>query len=97
MTIKDIIKGSDTSFVDVRTVAEFNTGHVEGAINIPLDELPERYKEIELLGRKPVVFYCRSGARSGLAVSMMHQKGFQHIYNGGGVEEVISARNHQLK
>lgn len=88
MILKEIIKDPTTKFVDVRTKAEFNTGHVNGAVNIPLDQFQHRYEEIEGLGRFPVVFYCRSGNRSGQAVAYLLQQGIKNVYNGGGLEDV---------
>jgi sulfur-carrier protein adenylyltransferase/sulfurtransferase len=54
--------------VDVREPREFNTGHLEGAVNIPITELPRRLREIPRSGSP--VFICRSGSRS-LAASAM--------------------------
>lgn len=88
MTLKEIVKHTATQFVDVRTVAEFNTGHINGAVNIPLQDFAQRYNEINELGKTPVVFYCRSGNRSGQAVAYLQQMGIENIYNGGALEEV---------
>src|SRR5688572_18011985 len=73
MTLKEIAKNPTTKFVDVRSVGEFNMEHVTGALNIPLDQFQNRYNEIEGLGNTPVVFYCRSGNRSGQAVGYLRQ------------------------
>lgn len=88
MTIKEIINNPETKFVDVRTSMEYTMGHVNGSVNIPLDQFQHRYTEIENLGTKPVVFYCRSGNRSGQAVAWLQQMGYSNIYNGGGLEDV---------
>lgn len=88
ITIKQIAKDKKTKFVDVRSSMEYSTGHLHGAVNIPLDQLPARTNEIEGLGNIPVIFYCRSGNRSGMAVSMLQQQGIKDIYNGGSLEEV---------
>ncbi len=93
MTIKEILQDPQTSIVDVRSVMEFNSGHIEKAINIPLDQLVSRYREIKDLGEKPVVFYCRSGNRSAQAVAYLLQQGVKQIYNGGGLEDVYYAMN----
>lgn len=88
MTLKEVTRNSTTKFVDVRSAVEFNAGHVKGAVNIPLDQFQQRYKEIKGLGEIPVVFYCRSGNRSGQAVSYLRQVGIDHIYNGGALEDL---------
>ncbi len=51
--------------LDVRTVGEFNRGHMDGFNNIPVDELRERINEIEK--GKPVYLICQSGLRSYIA------------------------------
>jgi rhodanese-related sulfurtransferase len=66
--------------VDVRTPAEYALGHVAGALNIPFDEIVRRAGEI---GAKdaPVLLYCRSGRRSGIAADALRGLGFQRIYD----------------
>ena len=66
--------------VDVRTPEEFASGHVPGAINIPFDELPRRAAEIGPPAT-PVVLYCRSGRRSGIAVDALQKAGFSKLYD----------------
>lgn len=62
--------------LDVRTPAEFAGGHVEGAINIPVQDLERRLGELN--GRGPnVVVYCRSGGRSATAAVLLARAGFQ--------------------
>jgi len=70
--------GAGATLVDVRTEAEFAAGHVEGAINVPLGVLTER---LAALGPKsrPVVLYCRSGSRSGVATRLLRARGFEQV------------------
>ena len=93
MTLKEIVKNATTKFVDVRSEMEFKMGHIKGAVNIPLDQFQHRYVEIKGLGQDPVVFYCRSGNRSGQAVTYLRQRGFDNIYNGGAMEDVQYSLN----
>lgn len=68
--------------VDVRTPEEFAAEHLEGAVNIPVNELPER---IEELGspETPLVLYCGTGKRSSKAERLLRERGFQQIVNLG--------------
>tara|TARA_B110000003_G_scaffold276129_1_gene321041 strand:- start:1168 stop:1482 length:315 start_codon:yes stop_codon:yes gene_type:complete len=68
--------------IDVRTTGEFNSGHIKGSINIPLDKIKSKIKKIENL-KKPVIFCCASGMRSGQATSITKSRGID-VYNGGG-------------
>jgi phage shock protein E len=85
--LKEIVNNATTSIVDVRTVMEFQSGHVPGAINIPLDEIQNKLEEFKQLP-KPIVVYCRSGARSGMAMSILKQSGIHEVYNGGGLADM---------
>ncbi|MCK9182443.1 MAG: FAD-dependent oxidoreductase [Fibrobacteraceae bacterium] len=74
--------------IDVRTPKEFAKGAYPGAINIPLDSLPDR---IEELGGKDryITLYCASGARSAYAARLLEERGFTHITNGGGIMQMM--------
>jgi len=77
-SIKELVKNPSTVLVDVRSPWEYEMEHIPGAKNIPLEEI--MYK-VEVL-------YCRSGARSGMAVSILKQNGVADVYNGGGLGEM---------
>lgn len=61
--------------LDVRTPAEFASGHLDGAVNIPVQELSARAGEVAR-GR-PVVVYCRSGRRSADAKRILEARGHE--------------------
>lgn len=87
MDLKDVKNGQKT-FVDVRTPEEYAGGHVPGAINIPLDQVQNRLDEFKEMP-KPIVAYCRSGARSGMATSILKGAGITDVINGGGMSDVL--------
>lgn len=64
--------------LDVRTEAEFGSGHVPGAVNIPHDELASRLSELASTDQ-PVVVYCRSGKRAGVASSVLLDAGYTNV------------------
>ena len=72
---------SGAVIVDVRTPGEFDSGHIKGARNIPVDTIRARVGELKKLN-KPVITCCASGARSGMAKSMLRASGID-AYNGG--------------
>lgn len=86
-TLKELVKNPGTVLVDVRSPWEFESAHVPGARNIPLEEIPYKLDEFRSFGQ-PVVLYCRSGNRSGMAVSILKQNGLSQVYNGGGLEDI---------
>jgi len=79
------------TIIDVRTPGEFAGKHVPGAINIPLDEVENRIKELDKYS-KPIVAYCKSGNRSSIAVAILKQNGVTDIINGGGLDEMLKTK-----
>jgi len=72
--------------VDVRSPDEFRDGGYPGAVNIPLQSLGARLGELPK--DKPVVLYCASGARSGMAARQLKQAGFADVTNAGGLGDM---------
>ncbi len=74
--------GNDILVLDVRTAADFigEQGHIAGAVNLPLEELPERINEISDYQEKPVVTVCRTDRRSVKAVELLAQRGFADVH-----------------
>jgi len=78
------IAAKGAHLIDVRTEAEVARGVIYGAINIPLHLLPLRVADIP--SDKPVVIYCRSGARSAQACAFMASRGHGNMHNlAGGI------------
>jgi phage shock protein E len=72
--------------VDVRSPDEYRDGGYPGAVNIPLQSLAARLGEIPK--DKPVVLYCASGARSGMAARQLKQAGYADVTNAGGLSDM---------
>ena len=70
---------ASTVIIDVRTPAEFAEGHVEGAINLDLEDGQFEAELPNLDPAQPYIVYCRSGRRSGVAVEIMKASGFTQI------------------
>ncbi len=71
------------TLIDVRTPNEFRTGHIPGAINIDVQILAGRLKDVP--PGKPVVLYCRSGNRSASAAGMLRRAGYAEVFDLGGI------------
>lgn len=84
--IEKFTNTSDTVLVDVRTPSEFSSGHIDQAINIDFEN-PSFASEVKKLDTTKTYFvYCRSGNRSGQAVSIMKSNGIKNIYElSGGI------------
>ena len=78
--IPELLK-SGAVIVDVRSAAEFSSGHAPQSINIPLDQIGKAKSKLDT--EKPVVVCCASGTRSGMAVGMLKAQGFKTVLNAG--------------
>jgi rhodanese-related sulfurtransferase len=87
MDVLAALKNGTATIVDVRSREEFQSGHVAGSINIPLQEVPTKVEEFKNM-TKPLVLCCLSGGRSGQATGYLQQQGVEEVYNGGGWMEV---------
>lgn len=64
--------------LDVRTVKEYQDGHVPGAINLPIADLPDLFSQLTDKDQK-VVVYCRSGRRAGQAIDFLKEQGYTDL------------------
>ncbi len=80
-----LIRNKEALVVDVRTPGEYDSGHIENAILLPLDRLSLDVKKV-LVDKEAVIFaYCLSGSRSRLAVNMLKKMGYSSVHNLGGI------------
>ncbi|MDR4507560.1 MAG: hypothetical protein MRJ65_04870 [Candidatus Brocadiaceae bacterium] len=75
-------------WIDVRTSKEFESGHVEDAINIPHDIIGQKITDITTNKDAEIHLYCRSGRRSGLAKRVLEKMGYTKVTNDGGYEDL---------
>lgn len=71
----------DYIIIDVRTKEEYESGHIKGAINIPVDAI----NSIDIDKTKKIIVYCKSGKRSNNAANILLNKGYKYIYDMGGI------------
>jgi hydroxyacylglutathione hydrolase len=72
-------EGTDLVVLDVRRPAEYVTGHVPGARNLPLDRLEREATSLD--SRRPTAVICAGGYRSSAACSLLERRGFEHLVN----------------
>lgn len=75
-------------WIDVRTAEEYNAGHLEGAINIPYDEIEQKIEAVSTDKTADIQLYCRSGRRSGIALETLRGMGYSKVTNAGAYEQL---------
>ena len=79
---RELIAAGGT-LIDVRSPTEFQSGHLPGAINIPVNQMDARIAEIP--SGRPVVLYCASGMRSEAAAGKLRRAGRTEVFNLGAM------------
>ena len=80
-TDSPLININDAVIIDVRSPTEFASGHVQNAINLPIDTLTETDVLKHASKDQPIVLYCRSGGRASMVRHRMTQWGFSKVHN----------------
>ena len=86
--IQEILKNPNFTLIDVRSPEEFAMEQIPNSINIPVDQIQSRLSEIVTMSA-PLILFCRSGARSGMALSFLQQAGLNDVYNGGSIYDLM--------
>ncbi|MEQ9080192.1 MAG: rhodanese-like domain-containing protein [Sandaracinaceae bacterium] len=86
--VRRMVLEEDAVLLDVRTEAEFESGHARSAINIPLQELASRRAELPRDLR--IIVYCRSGGRSATAAALLSREGYE-VLDAGGLDNVMTS------
>ena len=76
-----LLMAQGAKVIDVRTPGEFASGHVRGAVNIPLDQIGK--KATTLKKNETYILCCRSGMRSASATQQLKSMGFTSVFNAG--------------
>ncbi|CAN5328610.1 hypothetical protein BH10BAC4_BH10BAC4_14520 [soil metagenome] len=82
--------------IDVREPFEYESGHVDGAINIPPSELMNGAKALDSISKdSQIIVYCRTGSRSNASMHILKSLGFSNTINGINKEQVEAKYMHQ--
>lgn len=85
---KEIIKQyleEGALLLDVRTASEFNSNHIKGSKNIPVQVIDQKMNSLDK--NKPVIVYCAMGGRSNVAAGKLKTNGFK-VVNAGGISSM---------
>lgn len=86
MAATELINHRDAIVVDVRPAADFATGHIINAQNIPMNGFKNQTGSLQKFKEKPIIVNCRSGSQSSAACQQLRKEGFAEVYNlRGGI------------
>ncbi len=76
-------------WIDVRTPEEYAQGHLQDAVNIPVEQIASKISEVTTDKNAPIHVYCRSGRRSEIALQELRKLGYTQVTNQGGYQDLI--------
>ncbi len=79
---------NETFVIDVRSQDEWDTGHVEQAVNIPHTEIGARIGEVTQNKAAKLIVYCKAGGRANAAKKTLEGMGFTNVENAGGFDDI---------
>lgn len=83
------LQRADSLLIDVRSSEEFSAGALPGAIRIGHDEIAAQIASIAPDKDSPLVLYCRSGRRSGIAKQSLEALGYRQVVNAGAYDDLL--------
>lgn len=88
------LPGISLTIIDVRTEAEWKTGHLDGAIHIEWQDILQLSSKISK--DEEIYLYCRSGNRSGKATKILTDAGYMNALNAGSIEQASKLLNKEI-
>lgn len=80
----------DTLWIDVRTPAEYASGHIKDAVNIEFQDIGAKIAAVTSDKDSDIRLYCRSGRRSGVAKQTLVELGYTNVHNEGGYAAALA-------
>ncbi len=82
------IFSSENILIDVRTPSEYQSGHLNNAVNIPYDKIKSEIEKLALDKEQAIVLYCKSGKRADFAARKLKAMGYINVINAGRFKEL---------
>ncbi|MGB4072807.1 rhodanese-like domain-containing protein [Pseudomonas sp.] len=91
----EALQSPDSVLIDVRSAEEFAAGALPGAERIDHEQIASQISALAPDKSTPIVLYCRSGRRSGIAEESLRAMGYSNLINAGGYDELKLALESQ--
>jgi phage shock protein E len=83
----EMMDDEDVIVLDVRTVSEYQEGHIEGAVLLPVDRIAKEALTVLPQKDRTILIYCRSGNRSATAARELIRMGYEKVLDFGGIND----------
>ena len=83
----EMLAREEVTILDVRTKLEYNSGHIKGALHIPLESIDEQFPKLFTDKNAYYLIYCQSGSRSQKASKKLATLGYQNVYDFGSIDQ----------
>ena len=83
------IADDETLWIDVRTVGEYQSGHLPQAININYTDIGREIGQHATSKDQPIKLYCAVGGRAGIAKGVLEEMGYTNVTNEGGYKDLV--------
>ena len=90
-TLHGFLQQAHVALLDVRSREEFALGSAKGALNVPVESIPDLMHKLPEDLASPVVVFCAAGKRATLAKTFLRQVGYSNVVNGGSVGDIVDA------
>ena len=94
--VREYRESENAILLDVRTSAEYESGHIDGSQNLPLESIHDA-KALPEDKSSHLYVHCLSGARSSLAVAYLKKKGYKNVHDIGGIKNYKGKLVHRFK
>ncbi|TQV88867.1 rhodanese-like domain-containing protein [Aliikangiella coralliicola] len=78
--LTNYVNRDDAVVVDIRGQADFNKGHIQGAVNVPLSKIKESAKDLEKYKDRPIIMVCANGIQVSGACQTLQKAGFERLH-----------------
>ena len=80
-------------WIDVRTLEEWNMGHLKEAVHIPYEKIGKEIAKVTTDKNADIRVYCKVGGRAGIAKKTLEKLGYKKVTNAGGYKQIMKDRN----
>ena len=89
LSAQDMKKDKKVVWIDVRTTEEFDSGHIEGALHIPYEDIGKEIAKHVKDKNTTIKVYCKVGGRAGIAKETLDKMGYKKVINAGGYKKIL--------